>query len=147
MSAAEYVFLHSGGCLVETPELEISPAAGAMRWRWVATLWRDADRPDGWNALVWERAERGWWLPTSIVPGDIIEFGASAHDDHGGHGTVTRWWGWIERMTAWALVVVGPYDHPMRALEAARPTVDEIRLAQLVGPAADALLAVGDTDG
>ena len=45
MNACEYVFLHAGGCLLETPDLdELSGPRGAYTWRWVAThasvLWK-----------------------------------------------------------------------------------------------------------
>ena len=63
--------------------------------------------------------------------GDVVEFGACALDHRGEVVTMSRWWGWVQRITPHGLVVVGPFDHPMRAVESARPTVDELRLMQL----------------
>ena len=41
---------------------------------------------------------------------------------------------WPGRSDVRALVVVGPYDHPFHAANAARPVVDEVRLSQLDAP-------------
>ena len=147
MNACEYVFLHAGGCLLESPDLdELSGPRGAYAWRWVATLWRDADQADGWQAMVWETAERGWWLPPALTYGDVVEFGASTLDADLEQHDVERWWGWVSRITPFAVVLSGPYVHPMRAYEAARPSVDELRLAQLGPlPAANEYVAFADT--
>jgi hypothetical protein len=147
MEAGDFVLLHAGGCLIETPPLSMPDRPPHAVWRWVATLWRDPDQPDGWNALVWDTAARGWWLPSTVMLGDVVEFGVCTLDDHGTQDHVTRWWGWIQRVTHHAIVVVGPFDHPMRAIESARPTVDEFRLAQLPAPSgSDHLSTVGELE-
>lgn len=133
MNASEFVFRHAGRCLLESPDLATPRVGDIQNWQWVATLWSDRGAADGWSALVWRTGERGWSIPSTIAMGDVIEFGAGAIDSHG----VTRfdrWWGWIERVSASALVVVGPYDHPVHAEASARSTVDELRLSQLAAP-------------
>lgn len=145
MSACEIVLLHAGGCLIETPPIEQPDGRAVEVWRWVATLWRDADRPDGWNAHEWQRGERGWWAPATVMWGDVVEFGVCAHDRRNRH-QFARWWGWVQRITPYGLVVVGPYDHPMRAVEAARPILDELRLTQLAAPHDPELTVAGDPD-
>ena len=52
MTAAEFVFRHAGGCLIDTPDLEPARPGDTEHWAWVATVWQDRHRPDGWNALV-----------------------------------------------------------------------------------------------
>jgi hypothetical protein len=134
MDATEFVLLHAGGCLIETPPMAQPKDRSQSVWRWAATLWRDTDEADGWRALVWDRAERGWWVPHAVMRGDVVEFGACALGHRGEVVHMSRWWGWIQRITPHGLVVVGPFDHPMRAVESARPTVDELRLMQLAPP-------------
>ena len=75
----------------------------------------------------------GWWVPTSLAIGDVIEFGVTWSTRFGRQHT-TRWFGWIERATAVAVIVSGPYEHPECAIIDARPVVDELRLSQLASP-------------
>jgi hypothetical protein len=133
MTVGEFVFRHAGGCLIESPDLPTPPSSAVQSWRWIATVWIDGHAADGWGALEWSPGERGWVLPTTTALGDVIEFGvgwtnADGRTDH------VRWWGWIERCSVRALVIVGPYDHPIHATDAARCVVDEVRLSQLAGP-------------
>ena len=66
MSAAEWVFRHAGGCLIDTPDFDLPEACcSGAPWRWIATLWPDKYRPDGWAVLEWAPAERGWWMPAT----------------------------------------------------------------------------------
>lgn len=130
MIASEWVFRHAGGCLIESPELAPAKARGVGgAWCWVATVWPDDSASDGWGASEWERAERGWWLPPTLAIGDVVEFGVTWPDDR--QPPIRRWYGWLQRCTVHALVLVGPFEHPALALESATPTIDELRLAQL----------------
>ncbi|MBI5089640.1 MAG: hypothetical protein HZB15_12515 [Actinobacteria bacterium] len=133
MDTSEFVFRHAGGCLIESPDLPALSWASAQRWRWVATVWIDQQAPDGWGALEWTPGERGWELPATTAIGDVVEFGVGWTNNQGAL-ECDRWWGWIERCNLRALVVIGPYDHPLHAANAARPIVDEVRLSQLDVP-------------
>lgn len=133
MVASEFVFRHAGGCLIESPDLLAPPGTPAERWRWAATVWTDQQAPDGWGALEWMPGERGWELPVTTAIGDVVEFGVGWTSSDG-QSECVRWWGWIERCSVRALVVVGPYDHPLHAARDARPVVDEVRLGQLAAP-------------
>ena len=44
-SRVQWVFLHAGGSLIETPDLPIPQRESADAFRWVATLWRDRTSP------------------------------------------------------------------------------------------------------
>ena len=57
---------------------------------------------------MWETAERGWWLPAALTYGDVVEFGASTLDANLQQHDIARWWGWVSRITPFALVVTGP---------------------------------------
>lgn len=132
MSATEWVFRHAGGCLIETPDLPWpTPRPAGMAWPWTASVWSDPDEIDGWGALEWERNRRGWWLPSTIAIGDVIEFGITWPDSNDNDPTV-RWYGWLQRCTVHALVLVGPFDHPSHAAASAVPVIDALRLSQLV---------------
>ncbi len=146
MDASEFVFRHAGGCLIESPDLPAPPRTSAQRWRWAATVWNDEQATDGWDALEWMPGGRGWELPVTTTIGDVVEFGVGWRNKHGEVECV-RWWGWIERCSLRALVVIGPYDHPLHATVAARSVVDEVRLSQLAAPdIVDAVAAtLGDT--
>ncbi len=133
MSAGEFVFRHAGGCLLETPDLEPRRPDDAENWRWVVTVWADSRTADGWGALEWRTGERGWTIPGTTSIGDVVEFGAGAVDVSGAT-RFDRWWGWIKRVSHRAIVVVGPFDHPLHAEHDARSTVDELRLSQLDAP-------------
>ena len=137
MIAGERVFRHAGGCLIETPDLEVQGLARIGEpWRWIASLWLDQYRPDGWAVLEWTPAERGWWLPVTLAIGDVVEFGITwADEPRGLAGPTARWYGWVDHATDRALVMRGPYPHPIHAVQAARAVVDEIRLDQLDAPA------------
>lgn len=146
MTAGEFVFRHAGGYLLETPDLEPAHSGDVENWTWVATLWRDRQSHDGWAALEWRPGERGWLMPGTTTIGDVVEFGVGALD-RAGASHFDRWWGWIERFTNLALVVVGPFDHPIHAEHAARSTVDELRLCQLDEPdVIDVVAAVFGSD-
>ncbi|WP_040492726.1 hypothetical protein [Ilumatobacter nonamiensis] len=140
MTATEWVFRHAGGCLIETPDPQPVRFPIGMPWPWVATVWPDRMAPDGWGVLEWDRTDRGWWLPATIAIGDVIEFGV-VWPESGDATQASRWYGWLQRCTVHALVVIGGYDHPAHAADAARPTIDELRLAQLA--AIDDLSPVG----
>lgn len=133
MTSTEFVFRHAGGCLLETPDLRPREPADVENWQWVVTLWRDRRCADGWAVLEWRPGERGWELPATTSIGDIVEFGAGVVTADG-RTHVDRWWGWIRRISHRALVVVGPFEHPLFADEDARATVDELRLSQLDAP-------------
>ncbi len=128
----ERVFRHAGGCLIEGPDLPTPPPHTARDVvRWAATLWPDPARPDGWAALEWQPAPRGWWLPGPLAIGDIIEFGTTWPARR---PPVHRWYGWLDHATPYALIVVGPYPHPGDAHDDARPVIDALRLDQLPPP-------------
>jgi hypothetical protein len=133
MSAAEYVFRHAGCCLLEAPELDPPRPADVENWAWVATIWSDRRHEGGWGVLEWAPGERGWTIPDTTALGDVVEFGVGALDASGAT-RFDRWWGWINRVTRRAVVIVGPFDHPSKAEDAARATVDDLRLDQLDEP-------------
>ena len=57
MTAADWVFRHAGGCLIELPPLTLPPPPpGTSLVAWVATLWRDPTGVDGWARLDWVKA-------------------------------------------------------------------------------------------
>jgi hypothetical protein len=128
----EWVFRYAGGCLIDTPDL---PARSSSACRWVATMWPDPIV--GWSQLVWAPRERGWSIPTTLMMGDVIEFGVTVYDAHGRAlpEATARWYGWLDHATDYALIIHGPYVHPSDAVEAARSTVNDLRLAQLDAPA------------
>ena len=134
MNALQHVFRSAGGCLVDHPDLP-RPGVG-VPWRWIATVWPEPASPDGWAALEWQAGERGWQLPTTLMVGDVIEFGTCGvdHDGEPIRGTARRWYGWLERLTELAAIVVGPYPDAPAAARGAQPAVDELRCAQLVSP-------------
>lgn len=133
MDATEFVFRHAGDCLLESPDLEPRQLDDVENWAWVATLWRDRQSADGWAALEWPAGERGWVIPATTSIGDIVEFGVGAIDAVGAT-RFDRWWGWIRRVSLRAIVVVGPFPHPVCAEQDAQSTVDELRLSQLDAP-------------
>ena len=113
METVEWVFRHAGNCLIEVPPLELPTAARTgRRWSaWVATLWPDATSHNGWTALAWSKADRGWELPRHLAVGDVLEFGlaaVSAADGTAVAGWELRWYGWLPTRTDLALVVEGP---------------------------------------
>jgi hypothetical protein len=134
MTAAQWVFRYAGGCLIDAPDLPV-PRAG-FGYRWVATLWPDALTGGGWDSLVWTPGERGWQLPVTLAIGDVVEFGITSHDPHGRpiDTCTARWYGWLDHATDYALIIHGPYRHPLLAADAARPVVDELRFDQLDPP-------------
>ena len=132
MIAGEYVFRHAGGCLIDFPEIAAPPHPVGQPWRWIATLWRDGLRPDGWASLEWLAGERGWYVPDTIAFGDVLEFGVGWYDPTNGRCLASyRWFGVASYSTGLALVVVGPFVNPSDAFLAAQPTIDEIRADQL----------------
>ena len=48
-------------------------------------------------------------LPVTPPIGDVVEFGVGWTNSDGSRD-FDRWWGWIERGSHRALIVVGPYD-------------------------------------
>ncbi len=124
----EWVFRFAGGCLIDTPDL---PAGG---YRWASTLWLAT--PGQWSRLMWVQGERGWMLPNTLMSGDVVEFGVTPLDKHRRPVArdTTLWYGWLQHATDRAIVVHGPYPTPGDALTAARPLIDEVRLAQLMLP-------------
>jgi hypothetical protein len=92
-------------------DIPLDATAGAQVW--VATIWPDASQPGGWGRLVWSRHPkgRGWLIEPLTHLGDVVEFGAD-HD-----GTLDRWYGYVSQADAARLVLVGPYVHPVAALE------------------------------
>lgn len=146
MSAAEFVFRHAGGCLLESPDLDPRHVTDVENWAWVATIWTDQRRPTGWGVLEWTQVTRGWAIPATTTLGDVIEFGVGALDA-AGDTRFDRWWGWISRLTQRALVVVGPFAHPSDAESDARAAVDVVRIGQLDAPdVADAVAALLGSD-
>jgi hypothetical protein len=137
VSVGEWVFRHAGGCIIDTPDLTTTEPCFETRYRWVATMWPDTRRPDGWGVLEWQVGERGWVIPASLAVGDVIEFGITWADcARGIDGPTVRWFGWLDNITSRAVIIHGPYPHPADAADAARPLVDEIRLDQLAPPTA-----------
>lgn len=135
MNTPEWVFRHAGGCLIDTPDLTVPNTPPGPPWRWIATLWPDPYRADGWAVLEWTPAERGWWMPVTLAIGDVIEFGITWADPQAGRdGPTARWYGWVDHATDRALVVHGPFPYPSDAVDAARAVVDELRLDQLDAP-------------
>ena len=135
MIATDHVFRHAAGHLVDFPDIAIDPQAAVAPWRWIATVWPDTLEPGGWARLLWLPGERGWQIPYTLIVGDVIEFGVAWHDACGNGITHdSRWYGWVTHGTERALVLDGPHADAHQALAAARPTIDEIRLAQLSGP-------------
>jgi len=132
-AVTDFVFRHAGGCLLETPDLHLPCPADVESWSWVATLWRDRHSSDGWAALEWRPGERGWIIPATTALGDIVEFGTGAADAEG-CPRFDRWWGWIPRISHCAIVVAGPFEHPLLAHHDACALVDELRLSQLDEP-------------
>ncbi len=135
MSTNEYVFRHAGGCVIDFPDITVDNPPAWQPWRWIATVWPDQYRPDGWAAFEWAQGERGWILPDTLAVGDVIEFGLAWFDASGQCVCVHRWFGWMPYATHYALVVTGPFEDPRLAFAEARSAIDEIRLEQLVGPA------------
>ena len=132
--AVQWVFRHAGGAVIDTPDLPAPANLGRSDlYRWTATLWPDPLRVDGWAALEWAPAPRGWWAPPTLAVGDVIEFGITWTAPRRRRRT-HRWFGWLERVTPGALIVVGPYPHPEDAFVDARPVIDEVRLDQLASP-------------
>jgi len=140
----QWVFRHAGTSLIDTPDLPAPVRDSSQVHRWIATLWPDPIECDGWAAMEWDQAPRGWWLPAILAVGDVIEFGSS-HPIDARSQHVTRWFGWLERATTQALIVVGPYGHADHAHRDARSSIDEVRLRQLAPPLGVAqLVAIGE---
>jgi hypothetical protein len=136
VNVGEWVFRHAGGCIIDTPDLTTTEPCFETPYRWVATMWPDPRRPDGWGVLEWQVGERGWVIPASLAVGDVIEFGITWADHSRGIGGPTvRWFGWLDNTTSRALIIHGPYPHPSDAAAAAQALIDEIRLDQLAPPA------------
>ena len=133
MNAGEFVFRYAGGCVLETPDLDPRQVADVENWAWIATIWTDPRQLGGWGVLEWTPGQRGWIVPATTAIGDVVEFGVGALDTSG-HTRFDRWWGWIARVSHHALIVIGPFPHPSRAEDAARSTIDELRLNQLDAP-------------
>lgn len=130
----DWVFRHSGGCLIEQPDLLATSPPPGRPWRWAATVWSDPICDDGWNAFVWSDGERGWQLAATLTVGDIIEFGIVFYDDHDQplEKCTVRWIGWLQRTTAHAVILRGPYPHPADAELDATTVIDEVRLNTLL---------------
>ena len=139
--AADWVFRHAGGCLIEVPPLQLPPPSPrCYLTSWVATWWRDAASLSGWSSWCWEQAERGWNLPRHLALGDVLEFGLAMVTNVDGTvvaGCDLRWYGWLRYSTELALVVDGPYADPASAADVATEPLAELRLTQLPGPAVD----------
>lgn len=146
--AADWVFRHAGGCLIEVPPLQLPPPGPRCYLSaWAATWWQDAASLTGWSTWRWERAERGWALPRHLAVGDVIEFGLATISNVDGTvvaGCDLRWYGWLRCCTDRALIVDGGYDNPAWAADAAAGTLAELRLAELPGPAIDPNWACDD---
>lgn len=146
--AAEWVFRHAGGCLIEVPPLQLpAPPPRCYLTSWVATWWPDAASVSGWSQWRWEQAERGWALPRHLAVGDVLEFGLAIVSMAVGTvvaGCDLRWYGWLRYATDLALVVDGPYVDRASAADAAAPTIAELRFAQLPGLAVDPEWVAGD---
>ena len=135
MIATDHVLRHAAGHLVDFPDIAIDPRVVVAPWRWVASVWPDSLEPGGWARQVWAPGERGWQIPYTLIVGDVIEFGIAWYDQSGSEATLDRrWYGWVTHGTERALVLDGPHPDANAAFAAARPTIDEIRLAQLTGP-------------
>lgn len=135
MIATDHVLRHAAGHLVDFPDIAIDPRVVVAPWRWVASVWPDPLEPGGWARQVWAPGERGWQIPYTLIVGDVIEFGIAWYDQSGSEATLdSRWYGWVTHGTERALVLDGPHPDANAAFAAARPTIDEIRLAQLTGP-------------
>ncbi|MCU1364871.1 MAG: hypothetical protein JWL72_4481 [Ilumatobacteraceae bacterium] len=130
MNTTEWVFRHAGGCLIETPDLPVPH--GPQRRAWIATHWREPGTGH-WKSFAWTPGERGWQLPQTLAVGDVLEFGADTLDPYGLPipGSMTRWYGWLHYATNRGIVVYGPFTKAVAAEDAARPLVDELRLAQI----------------
>lgn len=130
MNTTEWVFRHAGGCLIETPDLPT--VNGALRRAWIATHWREPGTGH-WQTLAWTPGERGWQLPQTLAVGDVLEFGADTTNTYGQSipHSITRWYGWLHYATDRGIVVYGPFTTAIAAEDAARPLIDELRLAQL----------------
>ena len=135
MENLEWVFRHAGNCLIEVPPLELpTPPDRSSLVAWVATLWPDATSNNGWSALAWSKADRGWELPRHLAVGDVLEFGLAAVNATDGttvEGFELRWYGWVAYSTDLALIVEGPYPHAPAAADGAAATVAALRLGQL----------------
>ena len=141
METVEWVFRHAGNCLIEVPPLELPPPPDrATMTAWVATLWPDATSHNGWTALPWVKADRGWEIPRHLAVGDVLEFGLAAVSVTDGTvlpGWEQRWYGWLIYSSPLALVVQGGYPHAPAAADGAAATVAAVRLAQLPSPEVD----------
>ena len=127
VQTVEWVFRHAGNCLIEVPPLELPTAARPVdAGAWVATLWPDATSHNGWSALAWSKADRGWEIPRHLAVGDVLEFGLAAVNAADGTtvaGCELRWYGWLAYSTdsPWSSRV--PTRTPRRPLTAAAATV------------------------
>ena len=132
----EWVFRHCGGCIIDLPDLPTPPANPA--WRWVATRWPEPIQDTEWEALMWHPGERGFLLPDTLAIGDVLEFGITCTGADGqlDLAHTSRWYGWLDHATDYGLIVRGPYPDHLAAAAAARPAIDEIRIAQLDPPTA-----------
>ena len=85
METVEWVFRHAGNCLIEVPPLELpTPPDRSSLVAWVATLWPDATSNNGWSALAWSKADRGWGSP-AISPSVMSSSSASPPSTRGRH--------------------------------------------------------------
>ncbi|ORT53009.1 hypothetical protein [Frankia sp. KB5] len=114
-------------------DLPFHPYAGAeIR---VATLWPDPRAPRGWASAYWEPAAYGarGFLAGAVDLGDVIGFTAEIHPPRALPTTsptprtdqpaVTRylsWYGYLHEISDTALLLRGPYPHPLAAYTAAQ---------------------------
>ncbi len=102
-----------GSELTELPLAEIGPALP-----WVASIWPDQRASDGWARMLWAPnldTGHGWWLPSQLAAGDVLEFGAD--NEH----QAVRWYGILDsyEYDRW-VTVQGPYPAPDAAHDDAR---------------------------
>jgi len=139
--AADWVFRHAGGCLIEVPPLQLPPLLDrCYSTSWVATWWRDASSPTGWRWWRRDQAERGWELPRHLAIGDVLEFGlamVSTADGTVVAGCDLGWYGWLRYSTDLALVGDGPYPDPASTGDPSTVPLAELRLTQLPSLAID----------
>lgn len=102
-----------GSVLVELPLDENGRALP-----WVASVWPDQRATGGWTRMLWVPnldTGHGWWLPSELAAGDVIEFGAD--NEH----RAARWCGILDsyEYDRW-VTVQGPYLAPDAAHNDAR---------------------------
>ena len=80
----EYVFRHAGGCVIDFPDITVEHPPPWQPYRWIATVWPDQYRHDGWGVFEWRQGERGWVLPATLaVVGTPAEVAAENEYDVG----------------------------------------------------------------